>query len=112
MVVVSWGPPQMPNGISLEYSVELERYEDGSEFDRQEVDGNTFVVEFDDSQNIGKFNVTVVIFLLETCIKWTEGLFVLRSVFQLKWYQLKILVVMHMYMCWSLNLSKLNYYLI
>ena len=61
MVVVSWGPPQMPYGIILEYSVVLERYEDGSEVDRQDVDGNIFVVEFDDSQNIGKFNVTIVI---------------------------------------------------
>ena len=66
MVVVSWDPPQIPNGIILEYSVVLERYEDGSEVDRQEVDGNTFVVEFDDSQNIGKFNVTVVILLHKT----------------------------------------------
>ena len=73
MVVVSWGPPQIPNGIILEYSVELERYEDGSEVDRQDVDGNTFVVEFDDSQNIGKFNVTIVILIQKTCIAWTEA---------------------------------------
>ena len=68
MVVVSWGPPQMPNGIILEYTVELERYEDGFEVDRRDIDGNTFVVEFDDSQNIGKFNVTIAILLHTTCI--------------------------------------------
>ena len=71
MVVVSWGPPQMPNGIILNYTVVLERYEDGSELGRRDIDGNTFVVEFNDSQNIGKFNVTVVILLHETCITWT-----------------------------------------
>ena len=65
MVVVSWGPPQMPNGIILEYSVVLERYQNGSELGRQEVDRNTFVVEFNDSQNIGKFSVML---LYETCI--------------------------------------------
>ena len=52
----------MPNSIILGYSVVLEKYQDGSVVDSETVDGNTFAVEFDDSQSIRKlFNVTLVI---------------------------------------------------
>ena len=52
----------MPYGIILGYSVVLESYEDGSGVASEEVDGNTFAVEFDDSQSICKlFNVTLII---------------------------------------------------
>ena len=97
----------MPNGIILEYSVELERYEDGSDVDSRVVDKNTFVVQFNDSLNIGKFNVSVVILLHETRIAWTVATicFAMSVSTKLVPAQTYISAIIHMYMCWSVKLG-------
>ena len=45
-VNISWSPPQRPNGDTLGYSVELERYEGGPIVNSTEVDSNVLTVFF------------------------------------------------------------------
>ena len=39
----------------------LERYQDGTDIGSVEVDGNTFAVEFNDSQSIRKLNIQLLL---------------------------------------------------